>query len=156
MAIKDIHSTLKTRVLDVAAEAVPQHVDTSLRLLAPTTYKNNATGTVYQLAPADSAVTVGYVVLTPNVSEYRAPIRSSVLLWDIDASERSRRHTHTFYKTLMTHWEAQKVLDADDEDISIAEEIAGRLPPILAIHAKPVVQTLDSLGFANVGSCGCS
>lgn len=144
--------------------------DRSARLLAPTTYRNPSTGQIYQLAPADVAATVGHIVLTPELSAYRAPIRSSNLLWDIQASERSRSQPDPFYTLLMGSWGDQKVLlskapssaetdeaatqpDREEEpepDLSLVDVLEGRLPQTFNIASRGITDTLDSLGLRNL------
>lgn len=137
--------------------------DRTARLLAPTSYRNPSTGQVYQLAPADIAKTIGHVVLTPELSAYRAPTRSSVLLWDIQTSERSRSQPDPFYTMLMASWGDQRVLvtsasdenDEDDKerqqvDLPIESILEGRLTHTSNIASRSIIYTLDSLGFRNI------
>lgn len=154
--------------LNVAAHLTQIPMPEPVRLLAASRYRNPNTGQTFQMAPADTGATVGHVVLSAPLTALRLPTRSSVLLWDIDASEASRAATQSFYAALRRTWEAQRVIGVPEEggaaatdneeasgtvsglDLSVIEELEARVSPCLQIAARPVVQTLDALGFRNL------
>ena len=121
-----------------------------VRLLSASVLRDPRTGLQTQIAPADTAATVGHILLSPALESFRAPTRSSVLLWDIQASETSRARTQVFYRALMDTWELQRVL-ADDSAVSLAAEVGERLPTtITQLANRSVLQTLDSMGLRNL------
>jgi hypothetical protein len=118
-----------------------------VRLLSSSRIKNPVTGTNFLVAPADTGETVGHVILDPALAEYRAPTRSSVLLWDIQASDASRRMTTLFQKALMENLEDQILLTDDDGDTSLAEQLELRLTPHMNLINHDSTRVLDSLGL---------
>ncbi len=119
--------------------------DRSARLLAATQFVDRKRGETYQLAPADPATTVDHVLLSADMMPYRAPTRSAVLLWDIQASEMSRRRTQTFYSLLQSHWDHQRVLS--QTTATLPELLQERISSALHIAEKPILHTLDTLGL---------
>jgi len=91
----------------VRADAIGSIEDRSARLIAATYIVNPKTDESILVSPADTADAVGYVLLSTDLARTKAPIRSSVLLWDIEASERSRSKTRTFYAMMKTKWPAR-------------------------------------------------
>ena len=120
-----------------------------IRLLSSSRIRNPKTGTVYTVAQADTAETVGHVLLSKDMTAFRLPTRSSVLLWDIQASEQSRKRSQLFYETLMRQWDNQKVI-APGEDASIVEQLNTRLLPSLSIINRVTTPIIDSLGLRNL------
>jgi hypothetical protein len=122
--------------------------DRVTRLIGATTFKDPQTGKQTRIAPADTGATKAYIFLSPEIAKYRLPTRSSVLLWDIQASEISRKRTQTFYTTMMSMWADQKVLPTEGaEDFFLAEELKERIGPITSIVCQPVMEVLDSFGL---------
>ena len=104
----------------------------------------------FVVANADSADTVGHIILSNDLLPLRQPIRSSILLWDIVASERSRRASHTFYDLLMKHWTSQRVMMANEDPIPLMDIVADRLEPALSMINPNYTSVLDSLGLRNL------
>lgn len=123
--------------------------DRTARLLAASYFRNPNTDSLIQITPADSAETVGHVLLSKSMAHYRAPIRSSVLLWDIEASEQSRGNRHVMYTTLRKRWEDQVVLVAGEET-PILSHLRARIRPCLSYMNKENVETLDSMGLRDL------
>ena len=120
-----------------------------IRLLSASRIRNPKTGTVFTVAPADTAETVGHVLLSKEMARFREPTRSAVLLWDVQASERSRKSTGLFYNTLMRRWDAQKVI-VGEEDVFLVDALNERLMPSLNYINRETVPILDSLGLRNL------
>lgn len=137
----------KGDAVDLTPEYLGTVGDRTIRLLAATTLQNRRTGTAFQIAPADSGETVDHVLLSGTVLDVRAPMRSSVLLWDLQASDTSRRHAGTFYKTLMATWDAQHTVSQLDETGVLATVLADRIPPALQFAERRVTGTLDTFGM---------
>ncbi len=135
----------------VTSEFIGTIQDRTTRVLAGTYYRNEATGQRFQTAPPDTAATVAHILLSQSLSEFRSPIRSSVLLWDIEASERSRKNTGKFYKTLLNSWEDQQVLN-NDNDVSLSAEITKRLDGLAptSIVTRSILQITDSMGLQHL------
>jgi hypothetical protein len=122
--------------------------DRSVRLIGASTFMDPKTGKKTRIAPADTGATVAHILLSSELAKYKLPTRSSVLLWDIQASEISRQRTQTFYKMMMEVWADQKILESDGaSDFLLAEEIRERIPPVLHLMARPVVEAMDSFGL---------
>ncbi len=135
-----------------AVELTPEFLatveDRTVRLLAATTVVNRRTGMSYQIAPADSGEVVDHVLLTGDLLETRMPTRSSVLLWDIQASDASRQVATGFYRRLMAHWSEQRSLNSlGEEEGDLATVLGERIPPALQIAERPVLETLDAFGM---------
>lgn len=124
-----------------------------VRLLGPSRTKivqrtdRKTTETSYAVAQADTADTVGHVILSDDMLSFRQPIRSSVLIWDILASDRSRKTMKTFYDTLQKTWDDQKVLGEED---TLVENLQGRIRPSLAFIDSHNSQLLDNFGLRNL------
>jgi hypothetical protein len=123
--------------------------DRAVRLLAASRIRNPVTGSSYLVAPADSGETVGYVILDNTLSKYRSPTRSSVLLWDIQASEVSRKMTTLFGAALQANLEDQLLLQSG-ESTSLAIQLAERLSPSLNFMNNSNTTVLDGLGLRNL------
>lgn len=122
-----------------------------VRLIGPTLIRNPNTHTNYIVAQADTAETVGHVVLSKELTQLRAPIRSSVLLWDIHASVVSREISRVFYSELMKTLDEQIFIQEDSEDqIQIIELLASRMKSITNYVNKETTSVLDSLGLRNM------
>lgn len=125
--------------------------DRGVRLLAASRIKNPVTGTSFLVAPADSGETVGHVVLDNNLTRYRAPVRSSVLLWDIQASETSRRMTTLFGAVLNADLDDQLILtDTDDHETGLAFLLESRLSSALNFVTRQNTSVMDGMGLRNL------
>lgn len=123
--------------------------DRAVRLLSASRIRNPITGTTYLVAPADSGETIGHVILDNDLSKYRAPTRSSVLLWDIQASELSRRMTTLFGVALKANLEDQ-LLIREGGNTSLAEQLTARLAPSLNFMNNVNTTIMDGLGLRNL------
>ncbi len=132
----------------VTSEFIGTVQDRTARVLAGTYYRNDATGQRFQTAPPDTGATVAHILLSSDLLPFRSPIHSSVLLWDVEASEKSRALAGRFYSLLQNSWGDQQVLTADS-DIPLNKEIAERLEGFLptAIVSRSVLHITDSLGL---------
>ena len=101
------------------------------------------------VASGDSAETIGHILLSKELASFRSPVRSSVLLWDVHASEASRIRVRLFYKTLTAQWEDQLVI-TDDVAVDLSPLVSERLTNSLAIITPENVSVLDSLGLRNL------
>lgn len=138
----------KGDAVDLTPEYLGTVGDRTIRLLAATTLQNRRTGTAFQIAPADSGETVDHILLSDSVLDTRAPTRSSVLLWDLQASETSRRKAGAFYKTLLAAWDAQTPVSQYDATTgSLATVFADRIPTALQIAERGTLGTLDAFGM---------
>ena len=82
-----------------------------VRLLTDTRLRDPKTQINYIVAPADSGDVRQYILLSNNLLSYRAPTRSSVLVWDIEASELSRARRLPLYPALIDDWPSQDLYD---------------------------------------------
>jgi hypothetical protein len=121
-----------------------------VRLLAANKITVQKTGATFVVAPADTAETVAHVVLPADIARRRTPIRSSVLLWDIQASAVQSRLTTTFYTALRNAMSDVRVLDGPGLQTKVAEIAAERLAPALAFISRENTTTLDNMGFRNL------
>jgi hypothetical protein len=153
MGLKDVPS-----VVDRKNEPQPLFADRHLtevkdrvvRLLSSSRIRNPITGTSYLVAQADSGETVGHVVLDINLAKYRAPTRSSVLLWDIQASETSRKITTLFADAYRSAMDDQLVLPTGSDNTSLAEQLEVRIDSIINFVNRSSVEAMDSLGLRNL------
>jgi len=137
-------------------EAIPLYSDSLstinnrlVRLLSSSIIRNAKTGTNTVVAPADSGKVLHHILLSTNMLRYRTPIRSSVLLWDIGASEASRANTNLFYHALMKNWNLQEVYNPDTV-LPLAEFLADRLPAATSFTDEHLLAVLDSFGLRNL------
>lgn len=141
--------TKKGDVNELTTDYLGTIEDRSARLLAASYFRNPNTDSLIQITPADSAETVGHVLLSKSMAHYRAPIRSSVLLWDIEASEQSRGKRNMMYAMLRERWEDQVVLVAG-ETTPILSHLRTRIRPCLSYMNKGNMETLDSMGLRDL------
>lgn len=120
-----------------------------VRLIGPTRITDHKTKASVLVAPADTADVLGYVLLSDEMTKLRSPIRSRVLLWDIQASEASRAYSKTFYGAYAQTRDAHQVLDAAD-NTSLVDELYARLRPALSIVNKHTTHVLDSFGLRDL------
>ena len=153
MGLKRVPAARDPRTNEPQALLADRHLtevnDRAVRLLAASRIRNPVTGTSYLVAPADSGETVGYVILDNELSKYRAPTRSSVLLWDIQASEVSRKMTTLFGTALQANLEDQLLLRAGDST-NLAEQLVERLSPSLNFMSDTNTTIMDGLGLRNL------
>lgn len=135
----------KKHLVDLTLDHLGQIEDRHVRLLASNKIMNPRTRTYFTVAPADSAESLAHILLSPEIAERRAPTRSSVLLWDIQASERSRAAQMPFYKSMLGSWADQSVLG--DEPMPISTLLEERLYPSLAFVTQGNIRILDSFGL---------
>lgn len=96
---------------------------------------------------ADTAEHAGSILLSPELSYLRLPVRSSVLLWDIHASEWSRHHKYTLKSRLLEAKDNQ-IFDADEQlNISILDLLRSRLQPSLSLVSWANACVMDSIGL---------
>ena len=120
-----------------------------VRLLSASYLRNPKTGAMTIVAPADSGDVLQQIILSSDMLRFRSPIRSSVLLWDIGASEASRGSGKIFYTTLMKNWAGQEFYDPETV-MPLAEFLADRLPPATSFNDEHLVTVLDSFGLRNL------
>lgn len=125
--------------------------DRYIRVIASNIVKDNKTGMIYTVAEADTAETVGHILVDRALSNIRAPIRSSVLLWDIQASE-SRLKNDPFYEKLDNNITSQTILKDLKGNHKIAPELKQRLENdlILSIASQKMISVMDTLGLRNL------
>ena len=113
-----------------------------VRLIGPTRFKNYRTGTDIVVAPGDTSAVVGNLLLSQKMTNYRSQIRSSVLLWDVQASESSRSRQTLFYNELVND-----DITLLEPDMLLVDELNKRLIPALHYATKHTTRVLDSLGL---------
>ena len=125
-----------------------------VRLLGPSltkiTQKSELSEANYSVAIADTADTIANIVLSPKLLFQRQPIRSSVLVWDIMTSERSRKNNKIFYDMLIKDWQSQHVILPTDSDVLITDLLEERIQPQLSFINQNYTSVLDSLGLRNL------
>jgi hypothetical protein len=120
-----------------------------VRLLSASYLRNPKTGAMTVVAPADSGDVLSQIILSSDMLRFRSPIRSSVLLWDIGASEASRDSRVLFYTSLMKNWAAQEFYDPENV-LPLAEFLADRLPVATSFNDERLMLVLDSFGLRNL------
>ena len=120
-----------------------------VRLLSASYLRNAKTGAMTVVAPADCGEVLQQIILSSDMLRFRSPIRSSVLLWDIGASEVSRGSRSLFYTTLMKNWSAQELYDPETV-LPLAEFLADRLPSATSFNDEQLTSVLDSFGLRNL------
>lgn len=132
----------------VTSEFIGTVQDRTARVIAGTYYRNDTTGQRFQTSPPDTAATVAHILLSTDLLLFRSPIHSSVLLWDVEASEKSRANAGSFYRLLQNSWGNQQILTSDSDTL-LADEIAARLEGYLptAIVSRSILGITDSLGL---------
>ena len=120
-----------------------------VRLLSSSFVRNPKTGAITVVAPADSGKVLEYILLSSNMLRFRTPIRSSVLLWDIGASETSRSNRSLFYNTLMKNWDSQDIYNPEMV-LPLADFLSDRLPMATAFTDEYLTAVLDSFGLRNL------
>lgn len=126
--------------------------DRTVRLLSANYIRDEKTSRTFRVAPADTAETVGHIILTENLAALRSPIKSSVLLWDIQASMHSRNRRRTFYTSLLDRIQDQIVVHAEDST-SLVEQLTKRLEHHRMIYSfldKTATDLYDSFGLRNL------
>lgn len=117
------------------------------RLIGPSYLRNPKTNSSFVVAPADSGEVVGHLLLSKDLMDWRVPIRTNILLWDVLWSERSRSKQKTYYNSFDdTKW--QTVLPGDIT--SLKDELMNRASPSLQFTSRALSALTDSLGLRNL------
>ena len=95
------------------------------------------------IADADSAKTVGHMLASPALSLRRAPNRSSVLIWDVLASNASRISTRLFVNEFAT--EVKQI--NDDAEFTLESLLQTRVTQSLSLSDRNVLTATDSFGL---------
>ena len=132
------------KAINLTTDYIGTISDRTVRLLSASRLYSEKKRTTYTVAPADTAEVYGHVLLSPAIALYRSPIRSSVLLWDIQASQRSP--STTFYKAFLSDMESHTILNLED-DISLVDTFTNRLPSVTSFMDSSAISVLDSLGL---------
>jgi hypothetical protein len=140
-------------LVPLMANALGTVTKTSARLLGPSRIRNPKTGASYVVAPADSAETVGHLLLSKELLDWRSPIRSNNLLWDMSNSYVSRNKHITYNNAFGRLWtrgdeDTQRTVMRDDET-PIKEELERRAGAALQFNSRSLVTITDSLGLRN-------
>jgi hypothetical protein len=107
------------------------------------------TGIPFTVAEADTDATVAHVLLSKSLARLRIPARSSVLLWDIMASEMMRAQRVPFAKLYNQHADQQRVITAED-DVRVTDLLKERVRTSVSFMDRDLVATLDSLGLRSL------
>lgn len=138
----------KGEVVELTPDFLGTVTDRTVRLLSATKIDNRRTGVAFQIAPADSGEVVDHVLLSADMLAGRGPTRSSVLLWDVMASDASRRQTGAFYAALMKRWTSQRVVGSlGEEEAALATVLGERIPTTLQFAERGVLTVLDGFGM---------
>jgi len=74
-----------------------------------------------------------------------------VLLWDIQASETSRRMMILFGAALKADLEDQLIIsDTDEDETTLADQLESRLTPAMSFISRDNISVLDGLGLRNL------
>lgn len=117
------------------------------RLLGPSTIKNTKTNTTYIVASGDTATVENYLLLPNDLALRRAPIRSGVLLWDVQRSEVGRSAGKSFYKALSTS--EYRPIEVGDTD-PLLEELQSRIQTSVQFANRALLTTIDNFGLTNL------
>ena len=99
------------------------------------------------LQPADTATRAGCILLSPNLAYTRIQQQSSVLLWDIHASEWSRNNSYKLKSRLLEDQTSQ-LFDKDEPvSVSIRDVLRTRLQPSLSLVTWANACVIDSIGL---------
>lgn len=99
------------------------------------------------LQTADTGKKAGYILLSPELAYTRISEQSSVLLWDIHASEWSRNRTKTLKQRLFEAKNNQ-IFNADEQiSIPIRDILRNRLQPSLSLNSWANACIMDSIGL---------
>ncbi len=139
------------QAVPLTSEYIQPVIDRSARLLAPTFLQDPVSRQRIQLTAGDTAATIAHVLLSKDLTEYRSPTRSSILLWDVLASEKSRKRTKAFYSLLQDAMDRQVIIGNGAEDeINLAEQLCKRVEPSLNLMSRSVLGAVDSLGLKSL------
>lgn len=127
---------------------------TSVRLLGPSRIRNPKTNSTYLVAPADSGEVVGHLLLSKELLDWRSPIRSNNLLWDVLNSEVGRSKRKTYNNTFGELWtkgdeDTQRVI-LPGESTPLKDELMKRCGAALQFNTRGLVTITDSLGLRNL------
>jgi hypothetical protein len=119
----------------------------SARLLSGSILMDTKTGVPFVVADADTAVALAHVLLTRDLALHRSPTRSSVLLYDMLASETIRRPLSFFDQRLRYEWERQRVVNPNDA-VVLADVIREQLKHNALRYMDYSIQSvLDGMGL---------
>ena len=124
--------------------------DRSGRLLSPTFIVDPVSRQRIQLTAGDTAATTAHILLSKDLTEYRSPTRSSILLWDVLSSEKSRKRTKVFYALIQDSLEKQVIIRDGEEQVNLAEQLCKRVEPSLNFMSRSVITAVDSLGLKSL------
>ncbi len=113
------------------------------RLLSGNIVRDPKRDVQISIAEADSAKTVGHMLASPALSLRRAPNRSSVLIWDVLASNASRGSARLYADELAT--EVKQIDDSDE--FTLQSLLENRVPHTLSLSDRTVMNVTDSLGL---------
>jgi len=139
----------KNEAQALSSESLSTINDRYVRLLSASYLRNYKTGTMTVVAPADSGEVLQHIILSRDMLKFRSPIRSSILLWDIAASEVSRGSRALFYPSLMKNWAGQEFYDPETV-LPLSEFLADRLPYATSFNNEQLMTVMDSLGLRNL------
>ena len=119
------------------------------RILAGSYVADPKTGISFMVAEPDTSETVCHVLLSKSLAKLRLPVRSSVLLWDIVASESLRSQRTPFSEHYAVDRPGQRVVTAD-QDFVVTELLKERIRPSTSFVNRDTVGVLDSLGLRSL------
>ena len=127
---------------------------TDARLLGPSRIRNPKTNSTYVVAPADTAEVVGHMLISKELLDWRSPIRTNNLLWDVANSETSRSKRMTFSLAAGDLWtkgdeESQRSILPGDTTL-LKDELQKRCNSALQYNSRGLVTVMDSLGLRNL------
>ncbi len=138
----------KTEYYTVSSDDTQNVAVYAVRLLAQgKSFADPIANKVITLQPADTATRAGYILLSPNLAYTRIQEQSSVLLWDIHASQWSRNNSYKFKSRLLEEKTSQ-VFDKDEPvGVSIRDMLSTRLQPSLSLVSWANACVMDSIGL---------
>jgi hypothetical protein len=99
------------------------------------------------LQPADTGKRTGAILLSPGLAYTRIGEQSSVLLWDIHASEWSRANSFKFKSRLFEAKDVQIFKGNEPVSVPIREVLHSRLQPSLSFMSWANACVMDSIGL---------
>ncbi len=116
------------------------------RLLAGNIVRDPKRDVQISIADADSGKTVGHMLASPALALRRAPNRSSVLIWDVIASNISRSRARLYADEFAT--EVKEIDDSDE--FTLASLLETRVTQTLSLSDRNVLMVTDSLGLRDL------
>jgi hypothetical protein len=126
-----------------------QNVDVyTVRLLAQgKSFMDPIANKIITLQPADTATRAGCILLSPNLAYTRIQQQSSVLLWDIHASEWCRNNSYKLKSRILKDKTIQ-LFDKDEPvSVLIRDVLRTRLQPSLSLVTWANACVIDSIGL---------